>query len=152
MSNHPCYPESPRPVPNSPRRPGRRHRPFVDVFLGLLPVLLLALAATGPARAAPVSGSPPAPHAATSCNGNTTCDLDATLTNIQYFLIGIAVLIAGVAFALYGIQHMTGAFEDESAETKNKRKTQFKTIAFGLAITLLSAVMVGIAKGLIVTS
>ena len=152
MSNHPCYPENPRPSPNSPHRPGRRPRPIVDVFLGLLPVLFLALAAAGPARATPVPQGAPALHAATNCNGNTTCDLDATLTNIQYFLIGIAVLIAGVAFALYGIQHMAGAFEDASVETKTKRNAQLKTIAFGLVITLLSAVMVGIAKGLIVTS
>ena len=152
MSKHPCYPGSPRPSPISPHRPGRRTRPFVDIFLALLPVLLITLATSGPARAAPVGAEAPAPHAAASCNGNTTCDLDATLTNIQYFLIGIAVLIAGVAFALYGVQHMAGAFEDQSSEQINKRKTQLKTIAMGLVITLLSAVLVGIAKGLIITS
>ena len=152
MSNHPCYPENPRPVPNSPRRPSHRPRPFVDVFLGLLPVLFLALAAAGPARAAPVPGGAPAVHAAANCQGNATCDLDATLTNIQYFLVGIAVLIAGVAFAFFGIQHMTGAFEDKTSEDVKKRNTQLKTIAMGLVVTLLSAVLVGIAKGLIVTS
>lgn len=115
-------------------------------------MFLLVAATSGNAQAAPVGLQATPVHASTNCNGNATCDLDSTLTNIQYFLIGIAVLIAGVAFAMFGIQHMTGAIEEMPAEKKLSRKKQFITIAVGLAITLLSVVMVSIAQGLINTS
>ena len=132
----------------------RRHLPIMEVVLALS--TLMALATFTPmASAAPApSAAGPVPHttAATSCNGNATCDLDSTLTNIQFFLIGVGVLLAGIAFAIYGIQHLTGALDEMPPEKKFQRKKQFVEIAVGLIIVMLSVVLVTVAKGLIVTS
>jgi uncharacterized membrane protein YidH (DUF202 family) len=108
------------------------------------------LAAAAPASSA--TGPAPHPAAATNCNGNATCDLDSTLTNIQYFLIGVGVLLAGIAFAVYGIQHLTGAMDEMPPEKKFQRKKQFVEIAVGLVIVMMSVILVTVAKGLIVTS
>ena len=143
---HPC-----RPAPLPRRRPRPGFPRLVDILAPALSALVLLAVAT-PAHALPIPPAGTAAPAAANCNGNATCDLDETLSNVQFFLIGIAVLIAGVAFALFGIQHMTGALEDQPAEKRLSRKKQFTAIAVGLAITLLSAVMVGVAKGLIVTT
>lgn len=132
----------------------RRHLPIMEVVLALS--TLMALATFTPmASAAPApSAAGPVPHttAATSCNGNATCDLDTTLTNIQYFLIGVGVLLAGIAFAIYGIQHLSGALDEMPPEKKFQRKKQFVEIAVGLIIVMLSVILVTVAKGLIVTS
>lgn len=153
MSNPSAPRESPCRPPTSPRRrPPSAIRRVVDLLLPAVSALLFLTAIASPVHAASVPPSGTAVHATVNCNQNATCDLDATLTNVQYFLIGIAVLIAGIAFAMFGIQHMAGALEDPSAEKKQERNRRFMTIAVGLAITLLSAVMVGVAKGLVVTS
>lgn len=122
-------------------------------------VPLAALLATAtmfavPAQAEPTHGVSPSPHlsASTNCNQNATCDLDATLTNVQYFLIGIAVLLAGVAFAIYGIQYMLGSLEEMDPTKKSQKKNQAIAIVVGLVTVLLSVVLVSVAKGLIVTS
>ena len=89
---------------------------------------------------------------ATNCNGNSTCDLDSTLNNIQYFLIGVGVLIGGIMFALFGIQHMAGAVEEMPPEKRLQRRHQFMTLVVGLVIVSTSVVLVHVAQGLIVTS
>jgi uncharacterized membrane protein YidH (DUF202 family) len=115
-----------RTPPSPPHRRTKRvthaYRRAVEVFLVLVPLFLLVAATPGNAQAAPVGPQGQPVHASVNCNGNATCDLEATLTNVQYFLIGIAVLIAGVAFAMFGIQHMTGAIEEMPAEKKLSRK------------------------------
>ena len=140
--------------PGARSKAERRHVPVLEVVLALS--TLLALATFTPmASAAPApSAAGPVPHttAATSCNGNATGDLDSTLTNIQFFLIGVGVLLAGIAFAIYGIQHLTGALDEMPPEKKFQRKKQFVEIAVGLIIVMLSVVLVTVAKGLIVTS
>ena len=125
--------------------------------LWALPVaLLLALSslAVVPAQAAPVPQAGAAPtavvHATAGGNcQNATCDLQATLTNVQYFLIGIAVLLAGVAFAIYGIQHMLGSLEEMDPNKKATRNKQFYSIVVGLVIVLMSVVLASVAQGLI---
>ena len=140
----------PRARPNAERR----HLPIMEVVLALS--TLLALATFTPMASATSAPSPvgPVPHttAATNCNGNATCDLDSTLTNIQSFLIGVGVLLAGIAFAIYGIQHLSGALDEMPPEKKFQRKKQFVEIAVGLIIVMLSVILVTVAKGLIVTS
>ncbi len=121
-----------------------------SVTIPLAAILLLGLAFPGGALAA-------TPHeqsvsAATSCNGNSTCDLDSTLNNIQYFLIGVGVLIGGIMFALFGIQHMAGAVEEMPPEKRLQRRHQFMTLVVGLVIVSTSVVLVHVAQGLIVTS
>jgi F0F1-type ATP synthase membrane subunit c/vacuolar-type H+-ATPase subunit K len=91
-------------------------------------------------------------HSTVNCNGNATCDLDSTLSNIQYFLIGVGVLLAGIAFAIYGIQYVAGSLEEMPAEKRFQRKKQFMEIMVGLVIVLMSAVLVTIAQSLIVTT
>ena len=132
----------------------RKHVPILEVVLALSTLMALATFApmASAAPAPPTAGPIPHTTAATSCNGNATCDLDSTLTNIQYFLIGVGVLLAGIAFAVYGIQHLTGAMEEMPPEKKFQRKKQFVEIAVGLIIVMLSVVLVTVAKGLIVTS
>lgn len=120
-------------------------------------VFLLALSSlmVSPAQAEPIPQSSGAHstvvHATAggSCQ-NATCDLSATLTNIQFFLIGIAVLLAGIAFAIYGIQHMLGSLEEMDPNKKAQRKKQFVSIVVGLVVVLMSVVLVSVAQGLIV--
>lgn len=120
------------------------------VLVPLIGFLLIGSVFSGGASAVtPGAGNV---HAAVNCNGNATCDLDSTLSNIQYFLIGIGILLAGVAFAVYGIQYLTSALDDMPAEKRFQRKKQFMEIMVGLVIVMLSAILVTVAKGLIVTS
>ncbi len=121
-----------------------------SVTIPLVAVLLLGLAFPGGALAASPHGT--TVSAATSCNGNSTCDLDSTLNNIQYFLIGVGVLIGGIMFALFGIQHMAGAVEEMPPEKRLQRRHQFMTLIVGLVIVSTSVVLVHVAQGLIVTS
>ncbi len=121
-----------------------------SVTIPLAAILVLGLAFPGSALAA-------TPHersvaTSTSCNGNSTCDLDTTLNNIQYFLIGVGVLIGGIMFALFGIQHMAGAVEEMPPEKRLQRRHQFMTLIVGLVIVSTSVVLVHVAQGLIVTS
>jgi len=120
------------------------------ILVPLMGIILIGSVFSGGATAA-VPGSENV-HASTSCNGNATCDLDSTLSNIQYFLIGIGVLLAGVAFAIYGIQYLLGSLEEMPPEKRFQRKKQFVEIMVGLVIVMLSAILVTVAKGLIVTS
>ena len=140
--------------PGARTRAERKHWPIIEVVLALSTLMALAtftpLAAASPTSSA--TGPAPYPAAATNCNGNATCDLDSTLTNIQYFLIGVGVLLAGIAFAVYGIQHLTGAMDEMPPEKKFQRKKQFVEIAVGLIIVMMSVILVTVAKGLIVTS
>lgn len=76
--------------------------------------------------------------------------LNQTLLNIQYFLIGFAVLLAGVMIAVWGITFMTGAVDEMPPEKIAQRKKQLMYIFVGLIIVLLSTVLVEIAKMLIV--
>ena len=121
-----------------------------SVAIPLAAVLLVGLAFPGGAFAASPRGT--TVSAATSCNGNSTCDLDSTLNNIQYFLIGVGVLIGGIMFALFGIQHMAGAVEEMPPEKRLQRRHQFMTLVVGLVIVSTSVVLVHVAQGLIVTS
>ena len=154
MDNHKYNAALPLPMQpkDASRRSPRRKTalPLLEVMLALS--LFFAVATTGGASAAsPQEGG--AVHAATaSCNGNATCDLDSTLSNIQYFLIGIGVLLAGIAFAVYGIQYLAGALDEMPPEKRFQRKKQFTEIMVGLVIVMMSAVLVTVAKGLIVTS
>jgi hypothetical protein len=136
-----------------PRRP-RRRRNWDLVLVPLAALLAMTTLVAPPAQAQPTQGGASAPHVggSTNCNGNATCDLDATLTNVQYFLIGIAVLLAGVAFAIYGIQYMLGSLEEMDPSKKAQKKNQAIAIVVGLVTVLLSVVLVSVAKGLIVTS
>jgi len=77
--------------------------------------------------------------------------LSQTLLNIQYFLIGVAVLLAGIMIAIWGITFMVGSAEDMPPEKIAQRKRQLIYILIGLIIVLLSTVLVEIAKSLIVT-
>ncbi len=77
---------------------------------------------------------------------------DSTLNNIQYFLIGVGVLIGGIMFALFGLQHMAGAVEEMPPEKRLQRRHQFMTLIVGLVIVSTSVVLVHVAQGLIVTS
>jgi type IV secretory pathway VirB2 component (pilin) len=159
-------------TPRDERTSTRTLRLRWDALLVPLAALLaVASLAVGPAMAAPLPPAhqlpggpvpegpnalarlgPLAVSAATNCAGNATCDLDATLTNVQYFLIGIAVLLAGVAIAIYGIQYMLGSLEEMDPQKKSLRKKQAISIVVGLVTVLLSVVLVSVAKGLIVTS
>ena len=135
----------------SRRSPGRKTTvPLVEVMLALS--LLFAVATTGPASAASPQGGRTVPAATANCNGNATCDLDSTLSNIQFFLIGVGVLLAGIAFAVYGIQYLAGALDEMPPEKRFLRKKQFMEIMVGLVIVMMSAVLVTVAKGLIVTN
>ena len=120
------------------------------VTIPLAAILLLGLAFPGGALAASPRES--SISAATNCNGNSTCDLDSTLSNIQYFLIGVGVLTGGIMFALFGIQHMAGAVEEMPPEKRLQRRHQFMTLVVGLVIVSTSVVLVHVAQGLIVTS
>ncbi|MCL4323898.1 MAG: hypothetical protein M1144_00285 [Candidatus Thermoplasmatota archaeon] len=120
------------------------------ISIPLIALLLLGAVMPGESLAA-------SPHAGsirgtTNCNGNSTCDLDSTLNNIQYFLIGVGVLIGGIMFALFGIQHMAGAVEEMPPEKRLQRRHQFMTLIVGLVIVSTSVVLVHVAQGLIVTS
>ncbi|MEM3525584.1 MAG: TrbC/VirB2 family protein [Thermoplasmata archaeon] len=77
--------------------------------------------------------------------------LNQTLLNIQYFLIGVGVLLAGIMIAIWGITFMTGAAEELPPEKIAMRKKQLIYILVGLIIVLMSTVLVEIAKSLIVT-
>ena len=121
-----------------------------SVTIPLVALLVLGVAFPGGALAA--SPQPRTVSAATNCNGNSTCDLDSTLNNIQYFLIGVGVLIGGIMFALFGIQHMAGAVEEMPPEKRLQRRHQFMTLIVGLVIVSTSVVLVHVAQGLIVTS
>lgn len=77
--------------------------------------------------------------------------LNATMRNIQYFLIGFAVLLAGVMIAIWGITFMTGAVDELPPEKIAQRKKQLLYILIGLIIVLMSVVLVELAKSLIVT-
>ena len=162
LENHARAPPDAERAHARPRIRGRWPR------LDLWPVVLAALLAlstvlVAPAQAEPApaegpslpSGLQATPHAivhaaaGSNCQ-NATCDLSATLTNIQYFLIGIAVLLAGIAFAIYGIQHMLGSLEEMDPNKKAQRQKQFYSIVVGLVIVLMSVVLVSVAQGLIV--
>ena len=137
-----------------PRR--RSTWPRLDLWpVAIAALLTISSMLVGPAQAEPVPAAGATPptvvHATAGANcQNATCDLAATLTNIQYFLIGIAVLLAGVAFAIYGIQHMLGSLEEMDPNKKAQRQKQFYSIVVGLVIVLMSVVLVSVAQGLIV--
>ena len=152
LENHPRAP------PDAERsRPASRGRsPRLDLWPVALAVLLaVSTVLVAPAHAEPVPAArstPPTVVRATTGGNcqNATCDLSATLTNIQYFLIGVAVLLAGIAFAIYGIQHMLGSLEEMDPNKKATRNKQFYSIIVGLVTVLMSVVLVSVAQGLIV--
>ena len=153
------------PLENHPRAPPDAERvhsrargrwPRLDLWpVALVALLAMSSALVAPAQAEPVSSVGATPHtvvhatAGSNCQ-NATCDLAATMTNIQYFLIGIAVLLAGVAFAIYGIQYMLGSLEEMDPNKKVQRQKQAYSIVVGLVIVLMSVVLVSVAQGLIV--
>ncbi|MDE1820931.1 MAG: hypothetical protein KGJ23_11240 [Euryarchaeota archaeon] len=137
-----------------PRARGRW--PRLDLWtVALAALLAMSSLLVAPAQAEPVPVVGETPHsvvhatAGANCQ-NATCDLAATLSNIQYFLIGVAILLAGIAFAIYGIQHMLGSLEDMDPNKKATRNRQFYSIVVGLVIVLMSVVLVSVAQGLIV--
>ncbi len=157
MSGSPL--ENPARAPPDADRPRARPRsrwPRLDLWpLALAALLAMAAVVVAPAQAEPVPAVGATPHAVVHATAgsncqNATCDLSATLTNIQYFLIGIAVLLAGVAFAIYGIQHMLGSLEEMDPNKKAQRQKQFTSIVVGLVTVLMSVVLVSVAQGLIV--
>ena len=151
--------ERPTPEPPNAERAkprGRGRWPRLDLWpVALAALLAMSTVLIAPAQAEPVSAVGATPHAVvhattgSNCQ-NATCDLSATLTNIQYFLIGIAVLLAGVAFAIYGIQYMLGSLEEMDPQKKRDRQKQATSIVVGLVIVLMSVVLVSVAQGLIV--
>lgn len=137
----------------SPHRAERRRLPFSEAFAALSLVLLITSIMPGATAASPAAhptGHPVVGMA--NCNGNATCDLTSTLSNIQYFLIAVAVAMAGIAMAIYGISFMTGAIDEMPPEKRQQRKKQFFEIVVGLVLVLLSVAIVAIAKGLVNTS
>ena len=152
LENHAGAP----PVAERPHPRIRGRWPRLDLWAVALTALLAVssvLVAPAQAEAVPAMGATPhaVVHATVGANcQNATCDLAATLTNIQYFLIGIAVLLAGIAFAVYGIQHMLGSLEEMDPNKKAQRQKQFYSIVVGLVIVLMSVVLVSVAQGLIV--
>ncbi len=157
MSGSPLENHARAPPDAERSRPASQGRsPRLDLWpLALAALLAMSSVLVAPAQAEPVSAAGATPHAVVHATAgsncqNATCDLAATMTNIQYFLIGVAILLAGIAFAIYGIQHMLGSLEEMDPNKKNTRKTQFYSIIVGLVVVLMSVVMVSVAQGLIV--
>lgn len=140
--------------PTPSRHTAERHRyPLTELVGALSLVLLLTSIVPAATAASPTTASTGrAQPAMTNCNGNATCDLDSTLSNVQYFLVAVAVAMAGIAMAIYGISFMTGAVNEMPPEKRQSRRKQFFEIIIGLVLVLLSVAIVAIAKGLVNTS
>lgn len=79
-------------------------------------------------------------------------NLSATLTNIEYLVIGIDVAVAAIMLGVWAFWHMSeGATGGESnAEKKLLQRQRLMQILVGLLVALLATGMVAIAKNLIV--
>jgi hypothetical protein len=74
--------------------------------------------------------------------------LNKTISNIQTFLIGIGVALAGIMIVLAGTKWITTKGQPEE---QAKVKKWLFDIGMGLVLILSSSVIIEIAKGLIVT-
>jgi hypothetical protein len=114
--------------------------------------------------ATPVQGQPavtslaPAGHtvAATCFNNSDPAqrNLSATLTNIEYLVIGVDVAVAAIMLGVWAFWHMSeGATGGESnPEKKLLQRQRLMQILVGLLVALLATGLVAIAKNLIVGS
>jgi cytochrome bd-type quinol oxidase subunit 2 len=73
--------------------------------------------------------------------------LNQTITNIQTFLIGIGIALAGIMIVLAGTKWMTTRGQPEE---QARVKTWLMDIGIGLILIISSSVMIECAKGLIV--
>ena len=114
--------------------------------------------------ATPVHGQPtiasygPASHtvAATCFNNSDPAqrNLSATLTNIEYLVIGVDVAVAAIMLGVWAFWHMSeGATGGETnPEKKLQQRQRLMQILVGLLVALLATGLVAIAKNLIVGS
>ena len=73
--------------------------------------------------------------------------LNATIVNIQTFLIGLGIALAGIMLVLAGTKWVTTRGHPEE---QSKVKTWLMDIGIGLILICSSTVMIEVAKGLIV--
>ena len=73
--------------------------------------------------------------------------LNQTITNIQTFLIGIGIALAGIMIVLAGTKWITTRGQPEE---QARVKTWLMDIGIGVILILSSTVMIEVAKGLIV--
>jgi Na+-driven multidrug efflux pump len=73
--------------------------------------------------------------------------LNATINNIQLFLVGIGILLGGIMLVLAGTKWMTTRGHPEE---QSRVKQWLFDIGIGLIIICSSSVMIEVAKGLIV--
>ena len=132
--------------------------PGRESLAALLLILVLVTFAT------PVQGQPavtslaPAGHtvSATCFNNSDPAqrNLSATLTNIEYLVIGVDVAVAAIMLGVWAFWHMSeGATGGESnPEKKLQQRQRLMQILIGLLVALLATGLVAVAKNLIVGS
>jgi hypothetical protein len=114
-------------------------RLLVAATLGALIVLVLtpgiALAAVEHATV-PMQQQAPAPAES----------LDAVLTNIRNWIMGIATALATVFLTVGAVRYMAAGGDLGEVE---KAKTAFRSAGFGYAIAVLAPVLVGVLQGIV---
>ncbi|WP_156819372.1 pilin [Pseudonocardia sp. HH130630-07] len=114
-------------------------RLLLAATLGALAVLVLgpgvALAAVEQA-VVPMQQQAPAPAES----------LDAVLTNIRNWIMGIATALATVFLTVGAVRYMAAGGDLGEVE---KAKTAFRSAGFGYAIAVLAPVLVGVLQGIV---
>jgi hypothetical protein len=86
-----------------------------------------------------------APGTASAATGQQK--LNQTISNIQSFMVGIGIALAGIMLVLAGTKWMS---TKGNPEEHTKVKAWLMDIAIGCVLVLSSSVLVEVAKGLIV--
>jgi cytochrome bd-type quinol oxidase subunit 2 len=73
--------------------------------------------------------------------------LDKTISNVQTFLIGLGIALAGIMVVLAGTKWMT---TKGNPDEQSKVKHWLMDIGIGLILIMISTIAIEVAKGLIV--
>ncbi len=127
--------------------------------LAALLLILVLVTFAAPGNGQPVVSSLASqghPVAATCFNSSDPAqrNLSATLTNIEYLVIGVDVAVAAIMLGVWAFWHMSeGATGGESnPEKKLQQRQRLMQILVGLLVALLATGLVAVAKNLIVGS
>jgi hypothetical protein len=140
-------------------REGSMKIPWKEFFSATLLVMVVVTIAS-PAQAQPftsaISGHSTSTQVSGTCFNNSDPaqrNLSATLTNIQYIVIGVDVAVAAIMLGVWAFQHMTsGAMGEESPDKKLQQRHRLMQILVGLIVALMATGLVALAKSLIVGS
>lgn len=138
------------------RREGAMKIPARESMAALMLILVIVtFAPPVHAQSALTSLSPQTHTVSGTCLNNSDPaqrNLSATLTNIQYLVIGIDVIVAGIMLGVWAFWHMaegaTGG--EQNPEKKLQQRQRLMQIFVGLLVALLATGLVVVAKNLIV--